>query len=73
MKKILFIIVGFSLVFFLAWLGEPVYSWAGPSISISPEDYDAGDLARAPDMIQKVFQVSNNGDSLLSINKIKYT
>ncbi len=74
MKKTLFLLaVGLSLVFSFGWLGEIGYSLSGPSISISPDDYDAGDLTRAPAIVQKVFQVFNVGDSLLSITKIKYT
>jgi hypothetical protein len=74
MKQILFLLaVGLSLVFSFGWLGEPGYSLAGPSISISPDDYNAGDLTRAPDTVYKVFQVFNTGDALLSITKIKYT
>jgi hypothetical protein len=74
MIKILFYLaIGLSLVFSSGWLGEQGYSAAGPSISISPEDYDAGDLTRAPDTVYKVFQVFNTGDALLSIAKIKYT
>jgi hypothetical protein len=74
MNKILFYVaVGLSLGFFSGWLGVPGYSAAGPSISISPDDYDAGDLTRAPDTVYKVFQVFNTGDALLSIAKIKYT
>jgi hypothetical protein len=74
MKKILFLLaVGLSLVLSFGWLGESGYSLSGPSISISPEDYNAGDLRGAPETVEKVFQVSNTGDSLLSITKIKYT
>ncbi len=74
MKQILFLLaVGLSLVFSFGWLGEPGYSLAGPAISISPDDYNAGDLTRAPATTYKVFQVLNTGDSLLSITKIKYT
>ena len=74
MKQILFLLaVGLSLVFSFGWLGERGYSLSGPSISISPDDYNAGDLTRAPAIVEKVFQVSNTGDSLLSISKIKYT
>jgi hypothetical protein len=74
MIKILFYLaIGLSLVFSSGWLGEPGYAVAGPSISISPDDYDAGDLTRAPDTVTKVFQVFNTGDALLSIAKIKYT
>jgi hypothetical protein len=62
-----------SLVFSFGGLGGPGYTAAGPSISISPDDYDAGDLTKAPDTVYKVFQVFNNGDTLLSIAKIKYT
>jgi hypothetical protein len=72
-QLILFLAVGLSLVFPFEWLGGWGYSSTGPSISISPEDYDAGDLTRAPDMVYKVFQVFNTGDALLSIAKIKYT
>jgi hypothetical protein len=71
MKKIPFLwAVGLSLVFFF---GGPGYALAGPLISISPEDYNAGDLTKAPDTVYKVFRVFNTGDSLLSITKIKYT
>lgn len=74
MKKHLFLLaLGLSLVFSLGGLGVPSYSAASPSISISPDDYDAGDLTRAPDTVYKVFQVFNTGDALLSIAKIKYT
>jgi hypothetical protein len=74
MKKILFLLaIGLSLVFSFGWLVKPGYSFTGPSISISPDDYNAGDLTRAPDTVEKVFQISNTGDSLLSITKIKYT
>jgi hypothetical protein len=74
MKQILFLLaVGLSLVFSFGWLGEPGYSLAGPAISISPDDYNAGDLTKAPDTVYKVFQVFNTGDALLSIAKIKYT
>lgn len=45
----------------------------GPAITVSPVDYDAGDLTKARGNVQKVFQVINSGDSLLSIAKIKYT
>jgi hypothetical protein len=72
-KLIFFVEVGLSLGFLVEWLGGAGYSAAGPSISISPEDYDAGDLTRAPDTVYKVFQVFNAGDALLSIAKIKYT
>jgi hypothetical protein len=71
--KLFFWAVGLSLVFSFGGLGVMGYSAAGPSISISPEDYDAGDLTKAPDTVHKVFQVSNTGDTLLSIAKIKYT
>ena len=74
MKKLIFFLaVGLSLVFPFEWLGETGYSAAGPSISISPDDYNAGDLTRAPETVYKVFQVFNRGDALLSIAKIKYT
>jgi len=74
MKQILFLLaVGLSLVFSFGGLGVPGQSAAGPSISISPDDYNAGDLTRAPDTVYKVFQVFNTGDALLSITKIKYT
>jgi hypothetical protein len=72
-KHLFFLALGLSLVFTLGGLGVPGYSAAGPSISISPDDYDAGDLTRAPDTVYKVFQVFNTGDALLSIAKIKYT
>jgi len=74
MNKIIFCLaVVLSLVFFFGCTGGPGYAVAGPSISISPDDYDAGDLTRAPDTVTKVFQVFNTGDALLSIAKIKYT
>ena len=74
MKKHLFLLaLGLSLVFPFGVLGVPGYAAAGPSISISPDDYDAGDLTRAPDTVYKVFQVFNTGDALLSIAKIKFT
>jgi len=74
MKQILFLLaVGLSLVFSFGGLGEAGYSLDGPSISISLDDYNAGDLTRAPDTVYKVFQVFNTGDSLLSITQIKYT
>jgi len=74
MKQLLFFLaVGLSLVFSFGGLGVQGYSAAGPSISVSPDDYDAGDLTRAPDTVYKVFQVFNTGDTLLSIAKIKYT
>jgi hypothetical protein len=74
MKKYLFFLaLGFCLVFSFGGLEVPGYSAAGPSISISPDDYDAGDLTKAPDTVYKVFQVLNTGDALLSIAKIKYT
>jgi len=72
-KLVIFLALGLSLVFSFGWLGVPGYSAAGPSISISPDDYDAGDLTRAPDTVYKVFQVFNTGNALLSIAKIKYT
>jgi len=72
-KVIIFLALGLSLVLSFGGLGGPGYSAAGPSISISPDDYDAGDLTRAPDTVYKVFQVLNTGDALLSIAKIKYT
>jgi hypothetical protein len=49
------------------------YALSGPAITVSPVDYDAGDLTRAQGNVQKVFQVFNSGDSILSIAKIKYT
>ena len=70
---VIFLALGLSLVFSFGWLEVPGYSAAGPSISISPDDYDAGDLTRAPDTVYKVFQVFNTGNALLSIAKIKYT
>ncbi|HSO71711.1 MAG TPA: hypothetical protein VLR91_03570 [Thermodesulfobacteriota bacterium] len=74
MKKLIFFLaVGLSLVIPFEWLAGLGYSSTGPSISISPDDYDAGDLTRAPDTVYKVFQVFNTGDALLSIAKIKYT
>ncbi len=72
-QLIIFLAVGLSLVFPFEWLGGPGYSSTGPSISISPDDYDAGDLTKAPSTVYKVFQVFNTGDALLSIAKIKYT
>jgi hypothetical protein len=73
MRRIIFLLtVGLSLVFSFGWLEEPVYSLAGPTISISPDDYDAGDLTKAPATVYKAFQILNTGDSPLSI-KIKYT
>jgi hypothetical protein len=74
MKRVFFLLaVALSLVFLFGGLGMQGYSAAGPAISISPDDYDAGDLTRAPDTVYKVFQVFNTGDALLSIAKIKYT
>ena len=72
-QLIIFLAVGLSLVFPFEWLGGPGYSATGPSIFISPDDYDAGDLTKAPSTFYKVFQVFNTGDALLSIAKIKYT
>jgi hypothetical protein len=71
--KIVLGAMGLSLFFFCGWLDGSAYSLTGPSISISPEDYDAGDLTKAPDLVNIAFQVFNKGDALLSIPKIKYT
>ena len=74
MKQLLFVLaVGLGLVFLPGMsFGQTLYS-SGPSLSISPDDYNAGDLTRAPELVYKVFQVTNTGNSLLSITKIKYT
>jgi hypothetical protein len=45
----------------------------GPAIAITPDDYDTGDITRITKPFSKVFTVTNNGSSLLSIAKIKYT
>jgi len=74
MKKLIILLaLGLVLVLPFEWSGGLGHSSSGPSISISPDDYDAGDLTRAPDTVYKVFQVLNTGDALLSIAKIKYT
>jgi hypothetical protein len=74
MKQLMFFLaVGLSLGFSFEWQAGSGYSSTGPSISISPNDYDAGDLTKAPATVYKVFQVFNKGDSLLSVSKIKYT
>lgn len=74
MKKIFSVwAVGLSLFFLLGLSAEPGYSLVGPSITVSPNDYDTGDLTKAPELVNKVFKVFNNGDSPLSITKIKYT
>jgi hypothetical protein len=72
-KKRIFWAMGLSLFFLGALLAHPGYSLAGPSVSVSPKDYDAGDLTKAPDLVEKVFKVYNKGDSPLNITKIKYT
>jgi hypothetical protein len=74
MKRIIFFLaIGLSLVLSFGGPGGKGYSSSGPSISISPDDYDAGDLTRAPSTVYKVFKVFNTGDAPLSITKIKYT
>jgi hypothetical protein len=74
MKRYIFLIaLILGLAFSPGWTLGQGYNRPGPSISISPEDYDAGDLSGAPDTVYKVFQVFNTGDTLLSIAKIKYT
>ncbi|MCU0580269.1 MAG: hypothetical protein MUF69_12125 [Desulfobacterota bacterium] len=45
----------------------------GPVIAITPDDYNTGDISRLTKPFTQVFTVSNNGGSLLSIAKIKYT
>jgi hypothetical protein len=62
-----------SLAFSPGWTLGQGYDRSGPAISISPDDYNAGDLTKAPSTVYKVFQISNTGDSLLSVTKIKYT
>jgi hypothetical protein len=73
MQTLFLLAAALSLVFPLGWLGGPGEALAAPSISISPDDYNAGDLTRAPAMVSKTFRVSNTGDALLSITRIKYT
>jgi hypothetical protein len=72
-KKGTFWAMGLSLFFLCALLTHPGNALGGPSISVSPNDYDAGDLTKAPDLVEKVFKIYNNGDSPLNITKIKYT
>lgn len=45
----------------------------GPAIAISPDDYYTGDISRLTKPFTQVFSVTNNGNALLSIAKIKYT
>lgn len=74
MKRLLFFLaVGLSLVFPFGWPGGLSYSSTGPAIAISPDDYNAGDLTKAPSTVYKVFQVFNTGDAPLFVSKIKYT
>lgn len=61
------------LLLFVLWLAGADVASAASSITITPEDYNAGDLTKAPAIVTKVFRVSNSGDSTLSIAKIKYT
>ena len=46
---------------------------AGPAIVITPDDYNTGDISRLTKPFTKVFTVTNTGNALLSITKIKYT
>ena len=55
------------------WRMNLGYALNGPAITVSPVDYDAGDLTRVKEDVLKTFKVSNTGDALLSISKIKYT
>jgi hypothetical protein len=45
----------------------------GPAIAITPDDYNTGDISRLTKPFTQVFSVTNNGNALLSIAKIKYT
>jgi hypothetical protein len=45
----------------------------GPAIAITPDDYNTGDISRLTRPFTQVFSVTNNGNALLSIAKIKYT
>jgi hypothetical protein len=60
------------MVLLLVLAGQ-VGTAAGPAIAITPNDYDTGDISRITKPFSKVFTVTNNGDTLLSIAKIKYT
>jgi hypothetical protein len=74
MKKCIFLIaLIIGLSFFPKWTVGQSTIPSGPSISISPDDYNAGDLTKAPSTVYKVFQVFNTGDSPLFVAKIKYT
>jgi hypothetical protein len=61
------------LVVLLLVLAGQAGTALGPAIAIIPDDYDTGDISRITKPFTKVFTVTNNGDTLLSIAKIKYT
>jgi hypothetical protein len=75
MKKCLpFFSSGLALmVVLLLVLAGQAGTASGPAIAITPDDYDTGDITRITKPFSKVFTVANNGSSLLSIAKIKYT
>jgi hypothetical protein len=72
-KQSCFLRSGAALVLVLwLWVFQAESS-ASPVISISPDDYNTGDISRITKPFTKVFIVTNQGNTLLSIAKIKYT
>ncbi|MBI5585013.1 MAG: hypothetical protein HY892_14470 [Deltaproteobacteria bacterium] len=69
----LFLTLGLALVLVPLLVFGQGNNTTGPAISISPDDYNTGDISRMTQDVTQVFTVSNTGKALLSIAKIKYT